>query len=701
MEDVGDVLALGKWGIHEHAIVAILAVGTRHTGRQEIAARDLEARRLEDGAQPQIDLDTIEMDTRYTSADRLCQVPRARARLQHAHARLDLRQLDHALRQRWRMHTRSGVLFRKERRLKSNSGVVPEAMGFGDHSRDLLTMAQPPCKCWKQPDSPVAKPDIIAISEGGMGFRDTSECWQPLPFMDAKIIVFKTAGPLLAGDLWKELSDKYWEKLLVVVSADELRKSSARISSGLSWEATFGDLGRELSAGGRFAGLAKCRHLVVTCGCEGAAWFTFNATAGTRTELADQQQVRFVFQAGKIEHDHAQETEGTAFGFLTCMTAALARTAALGLSRVEDPASQPFNFAEVDFGGAIEGGLAAMRDLREKGHGPATEKPDGYPIARLSEAVCNPGIRYTQAGMSLAHAEKTFAMPGASFHAFAQHKGSVKSDFGRLIAIHGPIALENHFKLPRFPQLAKLRRPRFKDCLVQAGRSRYKLAMPARNKTQAQGPSAKDRRIRIFFSCGHVNNEELVRRIYADLKKRGHDVWFDQNEIKFNDEWRRAIIDGILQSNRVLSFLSKHSTRDPRVCLGEIAIAIGAKGGNIQTILFESEREVKPPPSISHIQWLDMHDWKERRDAGESAWEPWYQAKLAEIVAVVESDESRRFAGEIKTLEELLKPTVSDFAADARIRQLLEKKLVGRTWLFEAVENSQTTAEQPSFHNKN
>jgi hypothetical protein len=199
--------------------------------------------------------------------------------------------------------------------------------------------------------------------------------------------------------------------------------------------------------------------------------------------------------------------------------------------------------------------------------------------------------------------------------------------------------------------------------------------------------------MRIFLSYGHDGNEELVRRIKADLENRGHDVWFDKNEIKFGDEWRRAITDGILQSNRVMSFLSKHSTRDPGVCLDEIAIAIGAKGGNIQTILVESEREVKPPPSISHIQWLDMHDWRARHAAGEAAWEPWYQAKLAEIVAVVESEESRRFAGEIKTLEDLLKPTVSDFAADARIRQLLEKKLVGRTWLFDAVENWRTASK--------
>jgi hypothetical protein len=62
----------------------------------------------------------------------------------------------------------------------------------------------------------------------------------------------------------------------------------------------------------------------------------------------------------------------------------------------------------------------------------------------------------------------------------------------------------------------------------------------------------------------------------------------------------------------------------------------------------------------------------------------------------VESDESRKFAGEIRTLEEYLKPVVSDFAADARIQKLLEKKLTGRAWLFEAVEKWRTAADRSS-----
>lgn len=193
--------------------------------------------------------------------------------------------------------------------------------------------------------------------------------------------------------------------------------------------------------------------------------------------------------------------------------------------------------------------------------------------------------------------------------------------------------------------------------------------------------------LRIFLSYGHDASEELVRRIKADLEARGHDVWFDKSEIKAGDDWRRSITEGITRSDKFVSFLSKHSTRDPGVCRDEIAIAIGVKGGNIQTILVESEQEVQPPVNIGHIQWLDMHDWKEQRAAGEAAWGQWYQAKLAEIIRVVESDKSRRFAGEIETLNGHLKPIRSE----ARICQLLGKGFYGRQWLFDAVEHWRTS----------
>lgn len=198
--------------------------------------------------------------------------------------------------------------------------------------------------------------------------------------------------------------------------------------------------------------------------------------------------------------------------------------------------------------------------------------------------------------------------------------------------------------------------------------------------------------LRIFLSYGHDSNAELVLLIKADLEKRGHDVWIDLSEIKFGDDWRRSITEGILDSHRVLTFLSKHSTRDPGVCLDEIAIAIGVKGGNIQTILVEGEREVRPPASVSHVQWLDMHDWKDHRSAGGDAWAQWYQNRLAEIIAVVESEESRRFAGDITDLSQDLKPVSSQ----ARMGDLLKRPLIGRQWLREAIESWRNGADRSS-----
>ncbi|MGV8119073.1 MAG: hypothetical protein AB2L14_04830 [Candidatus Xenobiia bacterium LiM19] len=101
-----------------------------------------------------------------------------------------------------------------------------------------------------------------------------------------------------------------------------------------------------------------------------------------------------------------------------------------------------------------------------------------------------------------------------------------------------------------------------------------------------------------------------------------------------------------------------------------------------------------------------MHDWKERHGVvhftkdepvvGDAAWEQCCQAKLAEIITVVESDESRRFAGEITTLHDHLKPTTSDFASDSRIRKLIDTELVGRKWIFEAVEKWRNAADRAS-----
>jgi tetratricopeptide (TPR) repeat protein len=187
--------------------------------------------------------------------------------------------------------------------------------------------------------------------------------------------------------------------------------------------------------------------------------------------------------------------------------------------------------------------------------------------------------------------------------------------------------------------------------------------------------------VRIFLSYGHDRNTRLVDRVRADLQAHGHDVWIDTSEIKSGDDWRRRIVDGLKASDWTLGFLSRYSARDPGVCLDELAIALHAQGGTIATVLVEAESEVRPPMSVSHIQWLDMHDWEAREAAGGAEWDAWYRAKLDEILSLLASPATKQFAGEIKTLDRLLRPV----SQQADVGRLVDG-FVGRQWLLQQLE---------------
>ena len=185
----------------------------------------------------------------------------------------------------------------------------------------------------------------------------------------------------------------------------------------------------------------------------------------------------------------------------------------------------------------------------------------------------------------------------------------------------------------------------------------------------------------IFLSYGHDQNEVLVQRIKADLEAAGHRVWIDADKIRVGDDWRRSIVQGLTESDWTVAILSKHSTRDPGVCLDELAIALNVKGATIATVLVEAEDMVGAPVTIGHIQWLDMHDWRKRRADDPAAFETWYAEKLKELRDLLASDRAQRFAGEIEALRRWLKP----ISQDADIAPLVEG-FVGREWLHEKLE---------------
>lgn len=202
--------------------------------------------------------------------------------------------------------------------------------------------------------------------------------------------------------------------------------------------------------------------------------------------------------------------------------------------------------------------------------------------------------------------------------------------------------------------------------------------------------------MRIFLSYGHDSNEPLIKKIQDYLSKDAegnlkHEVWMDKSEIKAGKDWRERITKGVLESDVVLAGLSKHSTQGSSVCRNELTISIGVKGGNIKTILLEPSDVVSPPAMISHIQWLDMSDWKEHKDEGFES--EYFQEKFRQIAEMIETPENERFNGEITQLKETLEP----ISSISRIKSLTQKDMYGRTWLYEKIEEWDKTSNQRLF----
>lgn len=202
--------------------------------------------------------------------------------------------------------------------------------------------------------------------------------------------------------------------------------------------------------------------------------------------------------------------------------------------------------------------------------------------------------------------------------------------------------------------------------------------------------------MKIFLSYGHDDNAPLIQKIreYLSNDKEGyskHEVWIDTSEIKAGQDWRLGISEGIRHSDIVLAGLSKHSTRNPGVCRNEINISVGVMGGNIKTILLEPADIVAAPAMLSHIQWLDMSDWKEHKEEGFDS--EYFTNKFEELSQMIETPENEKFNGDINLLKEKLHP----ISTMARIQSLTQKQMYGREWLYKMIEEWDKQNEQRIF----
>lgn len=235
-----------------------------------------------------------------------------------------------------------------------------------------------------------ATASVIVLDDGNQGYRRQSSgiSWPSQVRSPGSLskpwIVLKMGSPLAQGDLWRTLRDNHSDRLVVVVSIDDIRREQVLVTKGMSWERTALDLAFELQCNPAIKDLLRCRHLVISLGLEGALLVSQNSTQG--------RSIQLIYDPQYLEGESNPGMAGTAVGFATCLTAAIARQLAVfgdltnSTGANGDVKSAPVSEATMLLTG-IRFGLNGMRRLRELGHGPSGSEP-GFPFESIASIIC-------------------------------------------------------------------------------------------------------------------------------------------------------------------------------------------------------------------------------------------------------------------------------------------------------------------------
>ena len=193
--------------------------------------------------------------------------------------------------------------------------------------------------------------------------------------------------------------------------------------------------------------------------------------------------------------------------------------------------------------------------------------------------------------------------------------------------------------------------------------------------------------INVFFSYAHddesfENGAVVVDRLKQLIEEKSGGkikIWLDTYSIPRNKNWRELITSGIVESDRFVGFMSRKALRDPGVCRDELGIAVGSRYGIISCVLLEGERTLNPPAEFTERQWIDLSDWKKKRDEGEAEFERFLNDAADELIGILRDPETLRFNHEVKKLKESL--GISAVDEMTRIDELLKFKMTGRGWL--------------------
>jgi hypothetical protein len=199
--------------------------------------------------------------------------------------------------------------------------------------------------------------EMVIIDDAGNGFREDKESW-PKALKNNPIVVLKMSRPLAEGKLWEELVANHADKLVVVLSANDLRDHGANISKHLSWERTALDFVWEITNNPKLKEFKECSNLIVRFGIDGAILY----------QNQDEIKAKLFYDAKLPEDGYQDKNPGEMQGYGCAFVAAIAACIAKNdLSKLDK---------------IVQNGIISVRRLLDHGFGKPGDKPH-YPNSEI------------------------------------------------------------------------------------------------------------------------------------------------------------------------------------------------------------------------------------------------------------------------------------------------------------------------------
>jgi len=203
----------------------------------------------------------------------------------------------------------------------------------------------------------VADAAIVVLDDAGNGFRNNTSAW-PAAITSTgatPLIVLKMSHPLATGELWNHLIKHHSDRLVVVISANDLRTLGANISRRLSWERTITDLAWQITYNPAIRPLTSAATLIIRIGIDGAL---------VLQRTGESMSVTFLFDPLGYEDAYMDRYSGKMQGLTPAFTAAFTRRLA--------------NEGVTEIINGVRDGIIASRRLFRFGYGTNPYSP-AYP----------------------------------------------------------------------------------------------------------------------------------------------------------------------------------------------------------------------------------------------------------------------------------------------------------------------------------